>query len=550
MSVCAPVLAALGAVLSATRRRPTTNWSLRAANWSARAAAATAAGVIAVVWSSQKIARDTDGTGATALYVAVVAGTWLLASAFMGAALGSGYRSARTTLARVGFAEAAGGAVGALLVPLALAYGSPRGGLGLALVLGIAGLLFAAAARSARTPWPVLVTVPLALSALLAGDIGDSWLDLRVDLAKRTSIATRLWTPRAVVAVKRPSRGSAALLIDGEEPIPLAEKKKGKRKPSFKPQDLPFIVDKKSDGKALVIASGGLREVRVALAYGHLQVDVVEREPSVLSELLLDSYAALTGHLLASPGVELKVGDPRAVLRGLPNDYQHIVVMAREAYADPPTRMLSEVDRFRTRQALREYLTHVTDDGSVAVASSSQQLPSLIAAAREVLGGTDTIKADEHLFACAGTGEAALLMSRRPLAKRNHHTLRKACNKRRFTLQFPVEAPRKGNRHYDKKLVEAQRAEALLTGGHVIDDDRPFAEPPIGQASLAAASVAAFKALELDRKSLRRDALAARERAELRDPKGATKKKSAKKKSAKKAASPSPGKPDLLKALM
>lgn len=502
---CAAAAALGGAVAAIRSVGSDRSWFSRAAHWTAAAGALCCVAIVSVVWSSQKI-TSAKPDAPFDLYTRIVIAAWMLCAFCLGAALASTYRARLGSIGSNGFAQGLGAAVGALSFPYCFELaGGPRLGMALGILLGLAAVIIALRPHRAIVQWGVVATVPLAATALFAGDVGAPWLNtwkrgsrrsIVTDDGARIDIVTQVWTERGFAAAKRPHRAKSAIIVEGGAPVEIAAK--GQQKPRFVPQDLPYSFRKKPSGRVLVIGSVGLREAQVALAYDHERVDLIEPNHALVQRILIDEHGKLHGDLLRSPAVTVHFGRPRAVLETLPADYQRIVVMGNGGYADPATRFVSRDDGLYTREALRAYLLHIADDGAVVVQAARPAMPALIAAAREVLGG-DEHRADERIFMCSDDAIGALLLTKVPMDKGDTAALGKQC-KGRFPDIFPVERPRKGHRKFAEKLAEAEASEAALVGGAAIVDDTPFFEPPMALRDLPKAALAAFRALGHERR--------------------------------------------------
>jgi hypothetical protein len=485
-----PALAALGAMFLGRRRPEMLGAQVLAgsAHLAAIAGATTVLGAVAVTWVSQKYALDRAGPWHLALALA----SFLLPGLFAGGAFGLALRRGVRFIGRLGFAEALGGVLGCALLPVALWVGAPRATLSSGVIFAAAALCLAWAGRRARPHWAAMATLPLAVIALVLGDVGEPWMDVRIDDGRRTKVNHVIWTDQGAIAADKIERGESRLRIDRNPPIPLPKRRTAGQKPRFETADLGYVVDGRADkGPALVIGSGATREVDVALAHGHSRVDALELHASLFEVMALEGYASLTSHL-ASGEVRLRVGDGRAPLRAFPGPYQRIVVLEASRFDQTAPRLLSRHDRLFTVQAFQAYLDRLRDDGTLLVRLPEGAIHGAMASAAAAVD-EDPAKGRERLVACAGGGHAILVVGQ--LEPSHRSDLVKRCLKAKLDVVYPLEEPRRGSRDNQAALAERERQSQAIESAVAVGDDRPFLVAPPPPSGLDAAVVATARAL-------------------------------------------------------
>jgi hypothetical protein len=177
------------------------------------------------------------------------------------------------------------------------------------------------------------------------------------------------------------------------------------------------------DGPALVIGSGGGRDVLTALvpSRGARRVVGVDVNPRMV-ELLTVHEREFSGHLAAMPGVELYADEARSWLTRHAERFQVITIplvdtsaaSAAGAYA------LTENSLY-TVEAFELFLDRLTDDGVLSVSrwwyqgriGETHRLVVLAAAALRAQGLADPAR---HLMVIRGDDIATLLVSREPFS--------------------------------------------------------------------------------------------------------------------------------------
>jgi hypothetical protein len=139
-------------------------------------------------------------------------------------------------------------------------------------------------------------------------------------------------------------------------------------------RSIPFEVASEPDDVLIIGAAGG-NEVLASLRFGAEHVDAIELNP-VTHSLVEDRFAEYAGHLAQRPDVSWRQGDGRSYLRRTDNEYDLIWYPAPDSYAATNAAtsgafVLSESYLY-TKEAIRDSLEHLTDDG-VLVAQFGEQ---------------------------------------------------------------------------------------------------------------------------------------------------------------------------------
>ncbi|MCA9625991.1 MAG: hypothetical protein KC731_43515, partial [Myxococcales bacterium] len=478
MSLLAPAVAGVGGMLVARRAADTSGAGLdkSAAHLTALAGTFACLAIIGLTYASQRVANAGGEAGPREVVVTLFA--CLLPFSFHGAALAVVMRRGAARIGRYGFIAAVGGALACIALPWLLDSGAPRALIVTGFLLGVAALLLAHCGSEAEPRTAVMWTLPLAATALIAGDIGAPWLKLRLDTGRRSNLEEVVWTPQGAIGVDKVRRLKSHLRLDRYDAIPLAEPVKEKRKPPFKGQDLIYLTSKNDKGPVLVVGSVGGREAAVALAEGHPHVDAMEQHGALVNDLLRDRYARLTGNLYRDDErVTPLIGDGLRSLDALGREYQHVVVMAEGGLDQSPPRFLTATERMLTVEALRRYLLRLREDGSMLVRAQLQALPALFAAAKEALVEVTEAEGDpdQHLLACVNARTALLVATRQPLDPMLTRNLQKRCQRSRLTVEFPL-APVEGQPSPTSMVGD-------LTGVKLPEAGRPYAlaNPPLAE---------------------------------------------------------------------
>jgi spermidine synthase len=188
---------------------------------------------------------------------------------------------------------------------------------------------------------------------------------------------------------------------------------------------LPYVV--RPGAKVLIIGPGGGWDVARALASGSHDITAVEINPIIAETVMQQKFPQLSHGLYLRPDVHVHVEDGRAFVRRSTDRYQVIQATLVDTWASTAAGAfaLSENNLY-TVDAFRDYLSHLTDDGVVAVTRwgfdpprESLRLISLAIEALRQLGETDPAA---HVIvgrsgSVGGWGaQDTVLISRKPLA--------------------------------------------------------------------------------------------------------------------------------------
>ena len=469
VAIAVPALGGFAAALVGARhpRAPATRDAGNAAIASLVAGAASAAAAVALVWVSQVLGKKDAPSWAVWLPFAAFVAT----SGGAAAALALATRALRDGLGRVGFSFGAGGAVGALAVPLFMKLGAPRSLLVLGLVLAAAAISFARSARDERPRGFGLVTLPLALAVLLAGDLRVPWLRVRTDAMRRGRVGHAIWSPLGVIAVDPIKQQNLEFTVDQLEPTALLTAGKGKA--PWATTDLVHALDDRRGRALLVVASGGAREVGVALAEGFERVDAIEPSHEMLS-LLAWRYHRETGGLL-QPGsaARFTVGDGRDLAEHA-EKYPYVVVAGASAFEQAAPRFLLAPERLVTVEALRGYLAVLEEPrGILLVRTPKERLDVLLATLGAAAGGLDGL--GERVVVCSereADGAAAVVFRHGKFGAPERERLTKECRRKGLTVELPSAELRRGDRNRDEKERAHDERLAQIAASGVMTDER------------------------------------------------------------------------------
>ena len=119
---------------------------------------------------------------------------------------------------------------------------------------------------------------------------------------------------------------------------------------------------------ALVIGTGGGRDLLSALVFGATSVDGVEINPIIVNDVMRDKFREYSGGIYDRPNVRVAVEDGRSFVRRSPKQYDIIQASLVDTWAATAAGAyaLSENSLY-TVEAFDDYLDHLTDRGVLSV---------------------------------------------------------------------------------------------------------------------------------------------------------------------------------------
>lgn len=173
-----------------------------------------------------------------------------------------------------------------------------------------------------------------------------------------------------------------------------------KMPPLTKPYDASNLafVGKDSADKVFIVGSGGGGEVLVSMFHAAKKVTGVEIN-GLLNEIITSTLAGWTGQLINNnQKVEIITDDARSVLKRSKDIYDVIISAHTISASAVSSGSMSMVENFiMTKEAVKDYLTHLDSKGTLYISRPESQLPKLVATLKEA-GKELGIKNDEFNF--------------------------------------------------------------------------------------------------------------------------------------------------------
>ena len=167
--------------------------------------------------------------------------------------------------------------------------------------------------------------------------------------------------------------------------------------PDYRPPGLAYLDNTRP--RVLIIGSGGGREVLEALYYHAASVTAVEMNP-IISGLVSNRMNDALGGLFQQPGVQLVTAEGRSFVRRSTAQYDAIVSVQTNSNAALAAAALGLAEGYLfTREALADYIDHLSPDGVLLVTRLPSQVARLFATVREVFDARGLKDPAAHLVA-------------------------------------------------------------------------------------------------------------------------------------------------------
>lgn len=477
-----PLGIGLGALLGvATSSR---HWApFRAAPVAHLAALAAPAAAISVIFGIR--AKHVDAFDKAALQQFLLFfGTSLLPFVFVGLVLarvwGASHRNS-AALVRTTLAAAACGLVGAAFV---MRFGPARVGLGVAVAMSFAAVLFARAAKfdteghGASTSF--VATFVLGTSVVLAGEIGAPYLKLAAPRwAGIDKADTQIWTAQGFYTVDKPQSNSSLLRVDSTFARAIPD---GKQIPPLAVDELAYLLDKGKE-PVLVVGAGGGRELRAALRQTQRDVQAVEEDITIGRAIMRGSSYAFSEELYDKPEVHVTLGGAKNYARRHPDAFQRVFLGYVDTQAAAPFGALSAMSTpHLTTEFVQELIGALRPDGTLTIQRPETEIDRLLALVARSLRARGSRSPGMHLFGCSKDKLAAVVVKRTPYESEELATMRAHCRRHKFVEVISPDNMRDESR----KSLAAGIDPRNLPAGQTSDlraptDDRPFwyyTQPP------------------------------------------------------------------------
>jgi hypothetical protein len=467
-------------------------------------------GVFAVLARHRSSLLMTEGARLPALDATFSYLYLVLPFAFGGLAVAAGLDGRGREVSRRYGVNLAGSALGCLLVFPALRFGGEGLVLLAAALGGIGATCFAIAAGSRK--FAVLGALVVAIAAIafpfrqaLLPFAAAGGKALSLDLARGEDVIHTAWDSICRIDVVGDEARDPRLKVyqDGDAPtwIPSAKVNYEVALPASY-HALGYSMALGTRKNVLVIGVGGGGDVKTALVMGAERVLGAEINQSTAA-MMQGRFAEYSGRIYDDPRVRIEVRDGRAVVAASEEKFDLIQITGADTYAALAAGAnLTAESYLYTREAIRGYLDHLTDDGVLCVLRwrffpprETLRLAGMVAHGLREIGAADpsrhvavvNVKATGALFGenTIDAHYALTIVKKTPLTESEIGTIRKFVrlhpNKAAYSLAYlPGEAESEPEfRDYLTAISTSAEAAAKYERDYAfaiepVSDDRPF----------------------------------------------------------------------------
>jgi spermidine synthase len=364
-----------------------------------------------------------------------------------------------------------GAALGTLLVFVVLPLGGARGAVAMSVLLGlVSALLLAPTAR-------LRATIGIGLAAALLLVVRPSLLpDVRMDASKplRQEIerggkhAFSRWNALSRIDVVEQPDADPMILIDAAAATPIT----APRDSSTAAELSTVAYQLRPQAAVAVIGSGGGVDVQNALALKARSVTAIEINPIIIG-LVTDAYDAHVGGAFRDPRVRLVRDEGRSFIArsGAAFDVIQITLIDTWAASVSGAYSLSE-NYLYTREAVAEYIDHLSPDGFLSITRWYYESPRLVVLVRAGLEAAGIADASRHVLVVQDGIRALVLVKKTPFTPAELDLVRA---RRSWTIHHDPTAP--GDPNW-AQLLTAPDPQAAFPGSDIslqpVSDDSPF----------------------------------------------------------------------------
>ena len=232
---------------------------------------------------------------------------------------------------------------------------------------------------------------------------------------------------------------------------------------------------------ALVIGTGGGRDLLSALVFGASWIDGVEINPIIVNDVMRGRFKAYSGGVYDDPAVHVHVEDGRSFVRRSPRRYDVIQASLVDTWAATAAGAYTLTENsLYTVESFGDYLDHLTDRGVLSISRWVFDGLRLISLAQEACARRG-LDAAGHLAIFQHEGVATFLLKKTPFTAEERARLEQAAHDLHFTILYlPGRPPdRLGDARDDyARLILAPDRHAFYAQ-YAFDvspttDDRPF----------------------------------------------------------------------------
>jgi len=206
--------------------------------------------------------------------------------------------------------------------------------------------------------------------------------------------------------------------------------------------DEPVAPTPPGDGgfHALVIGTGGGRDLLSALVFGATSVDGVEINPIIVNDVMRERFREYSGGVYDRPNVHVAVEDGRSFVRRSPDRYDIIQASLVDTWAATAAGAYTLTENtLYTVEAFNDYLDHLNDDGMLTITRWVADGLRLVSLAQEACAARGW-SAAERLAIVRQDRVATFLLKKSPFTAAETARLRSVAGELGFDVLYAPDA--------------------------------------------------------------------------------------------------------------
>jgi len=201
---------------------------------------------------------------------------------------------------------------------------------------------------------------------------------------------------------------------------------------------LPYHL--KQPEELLIIGAGGGSDLLQAMYHKVENIDAVELNEELVA-LVRDKYADYAGHIYKRPNVNIHIAEARGYLSGIKKKYDLIQLSMVDSYGASSAGLYALSENYLyTVEAFRQYLRHLTPDGTLAISRWVKLPPrdslKLFATAIEALKEEGMTAPEMSLVLIRSWQTSTLLVKNGIISEDEIKSLKLFCEERNFDLAY------------------------------------------------------------------------------------------------------------------
>ncbi|HSE36865.1 MAG TPA: hypothetical protein VLG74_06135, partial [Blastocatellia bacterium] len=268
--------------------------------------------------------------------------------------------------------DLAGAALGCLLlIPVLNTIGAINIVLLVSALGAIAGVLFGFASQGSRAAAACSLVLAIGLAGLVVYNSNTHRIDIRKSKGfEETKVLFSKWNSFSRITVEGEFATGVEIKIDADAATGISKDASNSAIHQDALDSLSGLAHNlKRDANVLIIGPGGGNDVMAARVFGQKQITAVEINPIIAHDVMSsEPFKSYSGSIYQQPDVRLVIDEGRSFIRNSRERYDIIQATMVDTWAATAAGAFSlSENNLYTVEAFKDYVTHLTDDGSLTM---------------------------------------------------------------------------------------------------------------------------------------------------------------------------------------